>query len=179
MLGTRAATSPSPLDKPLLKQAPTEQRLSTLTRGSSLPPSRQSSRLLQEPRSAPFGTQHTTSNSSCPWEEQPGDLILHRADGHLQGRLPGLQRIPGDAEAGSGMRLCCCFFPPRGGEQVLAACFLLPPGDLLLTGETPPGALQLSREETPPKRSQLFWSFPSFLDSPFGVRFKSNSSLGK
>lgn len=84
--------------------------------------------------------QHTPSNSSCPWEEQPADLILRRADGCLQGRLPGAQRIPGDGEAGSGMRLCCWFPPappPRGGEQVLAACFLLPPGDLLLTGKHP------------------------------------------
>lgn len=76
------------------------------------------------------------------------------------------------------MRLYSCFFPPWGGEQVLAACFLLPPGNLLLRWETPPGALQFSGEETLPKLN-LFWSFPSFLDSPLGVRFKSNSSLGK
>lgn len=38
VLGTRAATSPSPLDEPPPKEAPTEQHLSTPTHGSSLLP---------------------------------------------------------------------------------------------------------------------------------------------
>lgn len=67
---------------------------------------------------------------------------------------------PGDAEAGSGMRFCS-WISPWGCEQGSAVCFLLPspPGNLLLTRETPSGAALRGGDTSQPQ----LCSFPSFF----------------
>lgn len=72
------------------------------------------------------------------------------------------------------------FFPPHGEvSRSWLLAFPFPQEISCSLGKHPQVPCSSPGRKRCPKHTQLFRSFPSFLDSPFGVRLKSNSSLGK